>query len=188
MLTFDFKPALWPMELKAVMGLWLCFVLCCFVFGTAVHPHAQNIMHLKWKMSGIHGGPDVGGGGVGWGVEWEKQRGADLIYEGEKSTLIPQFSLVPWLCLHFQKSENKFGNRIIIATAVHCSDCVVTVSVTQSCPTLCDPMDCSPSGSYVHGIPQARIFEWATISFSWGSSRPEHGTWASHITGRSFTV
>ena len=36
----------------------------------------------------------------------------------------------------------------------------------QSCPTLCDPMDCSPPGSSVHGILQARILEWAAISFS----------------------
>ena len=34
------------------------------------------------------------------------------------------------------------------------------------CLTLCDPMDCSPSGSYVHGILQARILEWAAIPFS----------------------
>ena len=33
-------------------------------------------------------------------------------------------------------------------------------SVTQSCPTLCDPMDCSPAGSSVHGIFQARVLEW----------------------------
>ena len=35
--------------------------------------------------------------------------------------------------------------------------------VTQSCPTLCDPMDCSPPGSSVHGILQARILEWVAI-------------------------
>ena len=38
--------------------------------------------------------------------------------------------------------------------------------VTQSCPTLCDPIDCSPPGSSVHGILQARILEWVSISFS----------------------
>ena len=37
--------------------------------------------------------------------------------------------------------------------------------VTQSCPALCDPMDCSPPGSSVHGIFQPRILEWVTISF-----------------------
>ena len=36
----------------------------------------------------------------------------------------------------------------------------------QSCPTLCDPVDCSPPGSSVHGILQARILEWVAISFS----------------------
>ena len=38
--------------------------------------------------------------------------------------------------------------------------------VAQSCPALCDPMDCSPPGSSVHGILQARILEWVAISFS----------------------
>ena len=38
--------------------------------------------------------------------------------------------------------------------------------VTQSCPTLCDPMDCSPPGSSVHGIFQARVLEWGAIAFS----------------------
>ena len=37
---------------------------------------------------------------------------------------------------------------------------------TQSCPTLCDPMDCTPRGSSVHGIFQARIVEWVAISSS----------------------
>ena len=37
------------------------------------------------------------------------------------------------------------------------------VLVIQSCPTLCDPMDCSPPGSSVHGISQARILEWVAI-------------------------
>ena len=42
---------------------------------------------------------------------------------------------------------------------------------TQSCPTLCDPVDCSPPESTVHGILQARILEWVAISFSRGSSQ-----------------
>ena len=48
--------------------------------------------------------------------------------------------------------------------------------VTKCCPTLCDPVDCSPSGSSVHGLLQARILEWAAIRFSRGSSRPRDGT------------
>ena len=38
--------------------------------------------------------------------------------------------------------------------------------VTQSCPTLHDPMDCSPPGPSVHGIFQARVLEWGAIAFS----------------------
>ena len=47
---------------------------------------------------------------------------------------------------------------------------VLSCSVAKSCPTLCHPMDCSPPGSAVHGILQARILEWVAISFSRGSS------------------
>ena len=39
--------------------------------------------------------------------------------------------------------------------------------VAQSCPTLSDPMDCSPPGSSVHGIFQARVLEWGAIAFSY---------------------
>ena len=44
----------------------------------------------------------------------------------------------------------------------------VSGRVTQSCLTLCDPVACSPPGSSVHGILQARILEWVAISFSRG--------------------
>ena len=43
--------------------------------------------------------------------------------------------------------------------------------VAQSCLTLCDPMDCHPPGSSIHGLLQARILEWVAISFSRGSSQ-----------------
>ena len=41
--------------------------------------------------------------------------------------------------------------------------CVLMCLVAQLCPTLCDPLDCSPPGSSVHGIFQARIIEWVVI-------------------------
>ena len=40
--------------------------------------------------------------------------------------------------------------------------------VAQLCPTLSDPMDCSPPGSSVHGIFQARVLEWGAVAFSVG--------------------
>ena len=48
----------------------------------------------------------------------------------------------------------------------------VKALVAQSCPALCDSMNCSLPGSSGHGIPQARILEWVTIPFSRGSSQP----------------
>ena len=59
--------------------------------------------------------------------------------------------------------------------------------VAQSCPTLCDPMDCSQPGSSIHGIFQAKVLEWVAISFSRGSSRPMDRTWVSRVAGRCFT-
>ena len=60
--------------------------------------------------------------------------------------------------------------------------------VTQSCLTLCNPMDCSLPGSSVRGNFQARVLEWVAISFSGGSSWPRDWTHVSHIAGRCFTV
>ena len=59
----------------------------------------------------------------------------------------------------------------------------VKVKVTQSCPTLCDPMDYT-----IHGILQARILEWVAIPFSRGYSQPRHQTQVFHIAaGRFFS-
>ena len=62
------------------------------------------------------------------------------------------------------------------------------VLVTQLCPTLCDPMNCSPPGSSVHGILQARILEWVAISFTRGSSWPKDWTQVFCIVGRFFII
>ena len=51
----------------------------------------------------------------------------------------------------------------------------------QSCPTLCNPVDCSPPGSSVHGISQARILEWTAISSSRRNSWPKDRTCVSCI-------
>ena len=59
--------------------------------------------------------------------------------------------------------------------------------VAQSSQTLCDPMDCSPTGSSIPGILQARILEWVAISFSRGSSQHRGRTQVSCIAGRFFT-
>ena len=64
----------------------------------------------------------------------------------------------------------------------------VKVLVSQSCPTLSDPMDCSSPGSSVHGILQARILEWIAIPFSGESSQPRDQIQVSCIAGGFFTI
>ena len=77
-------------------------------------------------------------------------------------------------------------------TGVNCSSllqCMKVKSkseVAQVCPTLRGPMDCSPAGSSVHGILQARILEWVTMPSSRGSSQPRDQTQVSCISGRFF--
>ena len=59
---------------------------------------------------------------------------------------------------------------------------------SQLCLTLCDPVDCSPPGSPVHRIFQARIPEWGAMPSSRGSSRCSDQTCVSYIAGRFFST
>ena len=76
---------------------------------------------------------------------------------------------------------------IVVEECVY-KDEKVEVLVTQSCPTLCHPVDCSSPGSSVHGILQAGILEWVAMPFSRGTSLPRDQTWVSCISGRFFTI
>ena len=67
-------------------------------------------------------------------------------------------------------SSSHFANTLFTSSSPFCV--LIVCSVTHSCPALCNPMDCSPLGSSVHGILQPRILEWVAISFSRGSSQP----------------
>ena len=72
-----------------------------------------------------------------------------------------------------------------LALSFHKSESV-SLLVTRSCPTLCNPMDCSLPGPSLHGIFQARILEWVAITFSSGSSLPRDPMLFSLITWRIF--
>ena len=58
----------------------------------------------------------------------------------------------------------------------------------QSCPTLCNPTDCSPPGSSVHGTLQARILEWVAMPSSRGFPQPRDWAQVSCIAGRFFAI
>ena len=76
----------------------------------------------------------------------------------------------------------------------YCDSCCIKKGMkvkglaAQSCLILCNPMDCSPSGSSAHGILQARILEWIAMPFSRGSFPSRDQTQVSCIAGRFFTV
>ena len=81
--------------------------------------------------------------------------------------------------------------RVFCHYSLQCSSwclCESETEVAQSCPTLCDPMDCSLPSSSVHEIFQAIVLEWIAISFSRGSSRSRDRTQVFHIVDRHFTI
>ena len=65
---------------------------------------------------------------------------------------------------------------------------IYSAKLLQSCPTLCDPMDCSPPGSSVQQILQTRTLEWVATPSSRGSSQPRDQTQVSLTAGIFFTV
>jgi len=77
-----------------------------------------------------------------------------------------------------EEEEEEHPGRVLTTSRRNCphgintlvEESEVKVLVTQSCLTLCNPMDCSLPGSSVHGILQARILEWVAIPFSRGFS------------------
>ena len=85
-------------------------------------------------------------------------------------------------------SRRRIVNRQIIFTGYYDLFVKVKVLVAQLCLTLCNPMDCSPPGSSVHGILHVRILEWVAILLSRGSSQPRDRTQVFHIAGRFFTI
>ena len=89
-----------------------------------------------------------------------------------------------WLWLSMRVRAHTHAQTYTVVTY----KCESESDVAQSCPTLCDPMDCNLPGFSIHGIFQARILECIAISFSRGSSRPRNRTWVSCIAGRCFTL
>ena len=96
--------------------------------------------------------------------------------------MIPPWKLFPSSkCRDHTSPYMCTGIRVLSSTLCCCL-------VAKSCLTLCDPMDCSPPGSSVHGISQARIVEWDAIFFTRRSSQIRDQTCISCITGGFFTT
>ena len=96
----------------------------------------------------------------------------------------------PWPCRMYHTQPSAAAGRQLITAPRGNSLCQATwqshqdtrgracvrAKLLQSCPTLCGPMDCSPPGSSVHGILQARILEWVAMPSSRGPSQPSDRT------------
>ena len=83
----------------------------------------------------------------------------------------------------FKGVERKVEIKETLPDGLYVCVCVY-VLIPQSCPTLCDAKDCSPPGSSVHEISQARILEWVAIPFCRASSQPRDRTQVSCIAGK----
>ena len=90
------------------------------------------------------------------------------LYSSHRSFIKTLLSKNTCGCLKKQEGEHEMAFPLCTFHAEYKAQ----VLITQSCLTLCDPMDCSPPGSSVPGIFQARILEWVAIAFSKGSSPP----------------
>ena len=91
---------------------------------------------------------------------WEKKKSSKVLRKWQSKSVYTDNALMSW--------PNFLITHII--TVWHHLVWHGCCSVAKSCPTLFQPLDCSPPGSSVHGVSQARILEWVAISFSKGSS------------------
>ena len=92
----------------------------------------------------------------------------------------------PNICVCARMHFYRYSYRIYAHMCVCVYVCVLHAKLLQSCPTLCNPMDCSPPASSVCRILHVRILELVAVPFSRGSSRPRDQTCISYIscTGR----
>ena len=97
------------------------------------------------------------------------------------------FSLLSSECVHEHEIPLEKSIHWLTWLVSSFSDWLKWSEVAQSCPTLCDPTDCSLPGFSVHGIFQARVLKWVAFSFSRGSPPPSDQTRVSCMGGRCFT-
>ena len=99
---------------------------------------------------------------------------------GSRWVITPLWLSGSWRSFLYSSSVYSCHLFLLLLLVSEWSHCCVWLFAT--------PVDCSPPGSSVHGILQARILEWVAISFSRGSSQPKDRTQVSRIAGRRFNL
>ena len=183
------------------MCVYLCVCVCvCVYFSICVCRYARSLCKRHASLWDIENMP-----GIHWSKVKNSFKRAVPANEGntiwmKRRTEEPGFRVKKQLCGCWSTVDSRESrpldlNRsiclIVLSRSGTWSNCYSRTcesEVAQSCPALCDPMDCSLPGFSVHGILQARILEWVVISFSRRSSWPRNWTWVSCTVGRHFTV
>ena len=108
--------------------------------------------------------------------------------EGEKVEVMTDFTFLGSKIIANGDCSHEIKRHLLLGRKAMTNIKWSEVKWSQSCPTLCDPMGYSLPGSSVHGIFQARVLEWASISFYGASSQPRDWNRVSCIADRRFTV
>ena len=156
------------MRVKFKIFLKIYLFICCYLFWlcwvfAAVHRRSCGI----WDLSSLTRDQT-------WALSIRSVESYPLDHEGSPS--FPFEQLTVYACWGNIKSQSlTWDCRLSCGQATNLN-CIFSASewvseVAQSCPTLCDPVDCSPPSSSVHGILQARVLEWVASSFSRGNER-----------------
>ena len=111
------------------------------------------------------------------------------LFWADASTRTLAFSVIASSSQHITACLKSIWIQLLMLACVFLSYiCCVCMLVAQSCLTVYGPMDCSPPGSAVYGILQARVLKWVATPFSRGSSQPRDQTWVSSIAGRFIII
>ena len=109
---------------------------------------------------------------LAWKIPWMEEPGGLQSMGSQRVGHDWATSLYGWFMLRFDRKQNSIKQLSFnkkewnLQKRYSTSEDIKNENeIAQLCPTLCDPMDCSPSGFSIHGILQARVLEWVAISF-----------------------
>ena len=137
-------------------------------WALAAHHKAGREMHMESAHPAQFSSGEASPGPDKWETPWGRAdpQASGLRGLGAGHLELPASSVIPAVSfLYFGKA--KFHTHTRAHTHTHAKKNLnyLTSEIAQSCPTLCDPMDCSPPSSSIHGIFQAGVLEWVAISF-----------------------